>query len=125
MTGVFLSHSWQDKQFVEKLALDLAQQGFPVWFDSWRLEVGAHLTAGVRKGIHASDYLVVVLSPHTAGSTWVRDEVAWALEQENRQRRKILIPIRLGGGEVPEQVSDRLYADFTGSYSSALGKLMG
>jgi hypothetical protein len=40
MTGIFLSHSSKDKAFVCKLAIDLVNQGMPVWFDAWELEMG-------------------------------------------------------------------------------------
>jgi hypothetical protein len=37
---LFLSHSWKDKFFVNKLAEQLAARGVEVWVDSAELRVG-------------------------------------------------------------------------------------
>jgi hypothetical protein len=124
MTGIFLSHSSQDKRFTERLALDLAQRGIPVWFDSWRIDVGAHLTASLKGGIDASDYVLVVLSPHSARSDWLLHEVDTTLALERQLKRNILLPVRIGRGAIPKQLVDRVYADFTGTYLSAFEQLV-
>ncbi|MCY7289309.1 MAG: toll/interleukin-1 receptor domain-containing protein [Cryobacterium sp.] len=120
---IFLSHSSEDRDFAEKLALDLTQRGFRVWLDRWHMGIGEHLTQSVRGGVTLSAFLVVVLSPHTSKSKWVGDELAWATAQERAQGRKILLPVRIGGGKVPKQVRDRVYVDFSDSYSASLRQL--
>ena len=120
---IFLSHSSKDRDFAEKLALDLTQRGFRVWLDRWHMGIGEHLTQSVRSGVTSSAFLVVVLSPHTSKSKWVSDELAWATAQERAQGRKILLPVRIGRGKVPKQVRDRVYADFSDSYSAALRQM--
>jgi hypothetical protein len=120
---IFLSYSAKDRDFVQRLALDLTQRGFRVWLDSWHMGIGEHLTQSVRQGVNSSAFLVVVLSPHTSKSKWVSDELDWATAREREQGRKILLPVRIGGGKVPKQIRDRIFADFTDSYSDALRKL--
>jgi hypothetical protein len=120
---IFLSHSAKDRGFVEKLALDLTQRRFRVWRDTWHIGIGEHITDSVREAVTSSAFLVVVLSRHTSKSKWVSDELDWATTRERERNRKILLPVRIGGGEVPRQIRERLYADFTDSYSDGLRNL--
>jgi hypothetical protein len=73
--------------------------------------------------VRSSAFLVVVLSPHTSKSKWVSDELAWATAQEEARGRNILLPVRIGGGKVPKQVRDRVYVDFSDSYSAGLRQM--
>src|SRR4051794_33204379 len=120
---IFLSHSSKDSAFVERLALDLIQRGHRVWLDAWHIGIGEHLTESLRGGVEAAAFLLVVLSPHTATSKWVTSELEWALARERERGRNVLLPVRIDGGAVPRQVQDRVYADFTSSYSDALAQL--
>ncbi len=125
MSGVFISHSARDKDFAHRLALDLVNAGVPVWFDSWEIEVGASLTASIRSGIAQSDYCIVVLSTASAHSEWMARELAIALDVERERRRRVLVPIRLEECAIPEQLGDRLYADFSRSYLEQFERLVG
>jgi len=37
---IFVSYSYQDKEFVHKLAKDLAVEGITPWVDDWEIRVG-------------------------------------------------------------------------------------
>ncbi|MHA3702445.1 toll/interleukin-1 receptor domain-containing protein [Jatrophihabitans sp. YIM 134969] len=125
MGTIFLSHSSADKQFVRRLALDLLQAGFNVWFDETNLGVGNKLAPAIQKGIDTASHVIVVLSSHLVGSKWVDQELVWALDVETRSGREILIPLRIDDADVPERLNDRLYADFAaGSYSEQLSILI-
>jgi hypothetical protein len=124
VSGIFLSYSSKDKQFVERIALDFAQYGYPVWLDQWRLEVSAHLTNSLQIGVDAADYLLVMLSEHSGHSPWIADELAWGLARERRLGRPFVIPILLDDCQIPSTLSDRKYADFTRAYEPALHALL-
>ncbi|MCU1266776.1 MAG: hypothetical protein JWM21_3094 [Acidobacteria bacterium] len=69
---VFLSNSSLDRVFVSGLAEMLRRHGIPVWYSQtnilgaqqWHDEIGAALKR--------CDWLVVVLSPNSVESVWVK-----------------------------------------------------
>jgi hypothetical protein len=123
MSGVFISHSSQDKKFVAKLAVDLTVRGIPVWYDSWEMEVGDKLYDRIFTGIDESTILILALSPASINSKWVVKELNAALAKEDRLGRKVIIPIKIAACDVPLAIADRIYADFSQDYLRALESL--
>jgi hypothetical protein len=125
MSNVFISHSSHDKPFVKRLASALLSEGFPVWLDSWKLELGDSLLDRVFEGIESSSMVLLVVSRHAIDSGWVNREMNAALSKEDQAGRKFLIPIKIDDCQLPDKVADRLYADFSASFSAPLGRLVG
>ncbi len=124
MPAVFISHSSANKTFVKRLAMDLAQRGFEVWYDEWRLDVGARLTETIRASLGASSFVLVAMSAEMLASDWVKREIDQALEIERTEKRDIILPVRLDDSELPASLANRLYADFSqGGYLSSLQTL--
>jgi hypothetical protein len=124
VAGLFLSHSSVDKPFVQRLAIDLIDRDMPVWFDTWEMGAGDSLIDKVYEGIGDSDYVLVVLSPNSVGSAWVKRELTAALSLEERRGRTLVVPIRLAHSEVPLTIADRLYADFSEAYLEPFEQLV-
>ena len=88
---VFLSHSNQDRLFVDSLAEVMRRHGIPVWYSpinilaaqQWHDEIGAALLR--------CDWFAVILSPHSIESMWVKRELAKALELRRFENR--IVPI--------------------------------
>ena len=86
---VFLSHSSADREFVTVLSDTLIRHGVPVWYSDtnilgsqqWHDEIGAAL--------NRCDWMVLVLSPDSVESIWVKREVLFALMQ-SRYAEKIV-----------------------------------
>lgn len=123
MSGIFLSHSSQDKPFVIRLAADLVMRGLPVWFDSWEMETGDSLFQRIFDGIDESTFLVLALSSNSVESKWVKRELNAALAKEDKLDHKIILPIKISECNIPLAIADRVYADFTGAYLVALERL--
>lgn len=124
---VFLSHSSSDKGFVERLASDLFRYGFDVWYDKFDIAVGDGLLATIRKGVEQSAFVVLVLSPDSAQSSWVKTEIDIAIELERHWGHKVLLPIKCRDFEWPSDLmhlSDLKYADFTGQWEIAMRDLV-
>ena len=91
-TEVFLSHSDRDRQFATDLVEMMRSHGIPVWYSrtnilgaqQWHDEIGSALSR--------CDWFVLVLSPRSVESIWVKREFLFALQQ-NRFVDRIL-PIR-------------------------------
>ena len=56
---VFLSHSSEDKPFVDRLASDLEKINVGVWYDKWELRVGDSIIDKIEEGIESQDFLMV------------------------------------------------------------------
>lgn len=78
---VFLSHSSADGEFATKLADVLRRHGIPIWYSKtnilgsqqWHDEIGAAL--------RRCDWFLIVLSPASVESMWVKRETLFALRQ--------------------------------------------
>jgi hypothetical protein len=68
MAGIFLSHTSKDKPIVTKIAIDLVNRGFPVWFDTWEIDVGDSLLDKIYSGIDEGTYVAVLLSPNSVNT---------------------------------------------------------
>lgn len=88
---VFLSHSTKDRGFSARIAAVLRLHGIPLWYSAtnivgakqWHDEIGAALAR--------CDWFIVVLSPHSIKSKWVKLEYLYALNNSRYNNR--IIPI--------------------------------
>ena len=86
---IFLSHSDKDRGFATKISDCLINHGIPVWYSrtsivgarQWHDEIGSALTR--------CDAFVVILSPASVKSKWVKRELLFAL-QEDRYENNIV-----------------------------------
>ena len=124
MSGVFISYSHKDRPFVERLAIDLKAKGLNLWYDQWELKVGDSLVDKINYGIKSQDFLIIVLSKSSVKSEWVRRELNAALIKELQERRVVILPTVIEDCDIPPLLSDKVYADFRGSYLSGLNKLL-
>jgi hypothetical protein len=122
---LFLCHSHSDKPFVRKLARDLASVNVNVWLDEWELQPGDSLHACVGAALESVAYVGVVLSPDSVTSNWCNAELQHALARERKTGKKVAIPILHRRVAVPPFLLDRLYANFSKSYLTALTQLAG
>ena len=98
---IFISHATKDDDFVRELRLALEAHHLPVWVDSRNLRRGAKLAPEISEAITLARHTIVVLSPNTINSPWVRAEIALALEVEKQRRAEgyRVIPLLLPGVE--------------------------
>lgn len=115
---IFLSHSSQDKPFVEKLANDIKKLNIDVWLDKWEIKVGDSLISKISSGLSESDYFILVMSPHSVISEWVQKEFSYALIEEIESKSIKILPILLDNCEIPTLLRDKLFADFRENYDS-------
>ncbi|MDQ3012954.1 MAG: toll/interleukin-1 receptor domain-containing protein, partial [Acidobacteriota bacterium] len=130
---IFISHASKDDSFVKELRLALEGHGLTVWIDSRNLRGGGKLAPEIAQAIEQAGQIIVVLSPHTINSPWVRQEIrqALAVEQTRRDQGYRVIPLLLPGVEPSalalwfdeEPVGIRVELK-TGSISEALPQIL-
>lgn len=91
----FISYSNKDQSFAERLCADLQSKGVRCWFAPEDIKIDSNIRQGLDPATRVTDKFVLVLSKHSVGSAWVEKEVETAMEQEWRQKRTVLFPIRL------------------------------
>lgn len=100
MSGhIFISHASADDDFVKKLRIALEESGIPVWVDSRKLRGGDKLAPEIETAIAQAPQVIVVLSPNTINSPWVRREIQQALQVEKQRKDDgyRVIPLLLPG----------------------------
>ena len=120
MHKVFISYSRKDIDFVRKLAGDLETAGYDVWWDITDLRGGDEWITRIALAIEASETVIVVLSPDSIQSEWVRKEYTQAIGL-----RKRIIPIMFTASPVPFALNTINYVNFVaGEYQDNFAALL-
>jgi hypothetical protein len=107
---VFISYAHADRDWVRSLAADLLRAGLKVGFDEWSVEPGDALPHRLDE-LLKSRHGVLVVSPASLASKWVREEYAAMLTRTVAGKRR-LIPVLLKDAELPPLLASRVYVDF-------------
>lgn len=102
------------------------RHGATVWLDEAALEPGARWKQQLRKAISNNDFVVVVLTPASVDSQWVKYEIENALAQSKKEGRVKLIPLLLEDCDIPRELRNLQIVDFTrrDSYRRRLKRLV-
>ncbi len=120
MQKIFISYSRKDTDFVRKLAGDLESAGYDVWWDITDLRGGDDWVSMIPAAIAASQYVIVVLTPNSIESAWVRKEYTQALSL-----RKKIIPIMLVQCAIPFSLNTINFVNFSiGEYADNFKNLL-
>jgi tetratricopeptide (TPR) repeat protein len=98
---IFISHATKDDAFVAHLRQLLESFALTVWVDSRNLRGGNKLAPAINQAIEQARQTIVVISPNTVNSPWVRKEINYALEIEAQKQDAgyRVIPLLLPGIE--------------------------
>jgi hypothetical protein len=120
MEKVFISYSRKDIDFARKLAGDLEKAGYDAWWDITDLRGGDDWVRTIPAAIAASKYMIVVLTPDSIESEWVRKEYTQALSL-----RKKIIPIMFVPCSVPFALNTINFVNFAaGDYEDNFKNLL-
>lgn len=100
MAHVFISYARRDIQYVLRLAEFLTNQSIDVWYDL-RTEPAAAWLPTIAEKIETCGAFVVVVTPHSNDSSWVRREC-----QHAEDHGRLIVPLWLTGDELPIQLKD-------------------
>ncbi len=95
---VFLSHAAADKPEAMRLAVALKARGVEVWFDEWELIPGQSFVHEIARALEHASAMVVLLTPASIDSEFVRSEINFALTHESFQGRVFPVVV---GEEIP------------------------
>jgi hypothetical protein len=89
MSEVFISYAHEDQPFVRQLVAGLEGSGLSVWWDH-TIPPGKTWDEVIARGIQEAKACIIIWSPHSIGSDWVKEEATLA-----KDGRKYL-PVQIG-----------------------------
>jgi uncharacterized protein YjbI with pentapeptide repeats len=92
--GCFISYSWNDSEFAEKLRTRLIKEGINAWLDKHDLVAG-EIQKQVWRAIQIQQVVILVLSDASTKSDWVENELDMARAKEKAEGRTVLCPVSL------------------------------
>ena len=104
---IFLSYAREDAAAAEAVAAALAREGFSVWWDR-RILAGQAFDQRIEGALDAARVVLVLWSPDSVGSEWVKNEAAAGLQAEK------LVPAMLAPVTLPLEFRRRQTADLSG-----------
>ncbi|MEO3923464.1 toll/interleukin-1 receptor domain-containing protein [Micromonosporaceae bacterium B7E4] len=103
---LFVSYSHSDRSLVEKFASELRKRHLRVWFDGWEMRPGDILRERISAGIADASFFLVVLSPESLASNWVKYELNAGMIDEIERGHVRVIPAIAGGATVADLPAD-------------------
>ena len=97
---VFLSHSSKDAAALKKLVKVLRGHEIKVWYSEKHIRGATQWHDEIGNALKKCDWLVVLLTPDSVKSKWVRREVHYALRSDRYEER--LIPLIVKRCDVDE-----------------------
>jgi len=91
----FISYSSKDEEFARRMFADLQQEGVRCWFAPHHVQAGKKLHEQIGSAIRLHERLLLILSPDSINSEWVKTEIAKARQREIKENKRVLFPVRL------------------------------
>lgn len=88
VSHIFVSYSRRNLTFVTQLVKELQQAGLAVWFDQISIQPGDIWEAAIEKGLKEAIAVIVIISPDSMASEYVRKEVNFAQESD-----QLILPV--------------------------------
>ncbi len=91
---IFLSYSKEDRSAAQRISARLESEGFSVWWDA-EIHSGEAFDEVIEQQLRAAKAAVVLWSPRSVSSRWVRAEATLA------DRRRIFVPVIIEPCDLP------------------------
>jgi len=118
----FVSYSRADTVQVRKIVSELRRRGVNVWVDTENLIPGSPAwEREIERSIRGAEGIIVLLSPESNNSEWVRREISFTEENDKR-----IFPVLIHGDEndsIPLRLSSHQRVDLRRNFTSGLDQL--
>lgn len=91
---VFLSYSSAERDFASRLASQLSRRGCDVWDPGDQLFPGDNWMLKIGEALKQSKAMVVLVSPDSMKSEWVRREIDYAIGDRNYEGRVFPVVVK-------------------------------
>ncbi len=115
----FLSYARADADIALRFADGLKTAGVPLWVDQYDIRPSEHWDRAVETALRGAAGVIVILSPRSAASANVADEVSLALDAG-----KTVVPILIEPTSAPLRMTRLQFIDATGDMADALRRCL-
>jgi tetratricopeptide (TPR) repeat protein len=102
-----------------KLSKDLRAAGVDLWVDQLDVKLGENWDDATEEALNSCEVLLLILSSTSVTSKNVKDEIAFALEENKR-----IVPVLYQECKVPLRIRRLQHSDFTQDYTSGLRQVL-
>jgi len=122
---IFLSHSNLNRKFANSLVNVLQSHGLPVWYSHHYIEGAQQWHDEIGSALKRCDWFIIILSPASVKSLWVKRELLFALQQPHYVDRIVPLLYKLCDYEkLSWTLSLFQFVDFTKSHETGFRKLL-
>lgn len=122
--SVFVSHAVADGGIAERVAMGLQAVGYRSWYAEWELQAGDSIVDRIQAALSACDVLIVVLSPRSVTSEWVKRELNSVLMGQLNGQRVLVVPVLIETCDIPQLLSDTFRVDLRDNFEAGFLKLL-
>jgi TIR domain-containing protein len=122
---IFISHSARDRAFVLRLTRVLGQHCVAYWYSAKHIRGAQEWHDEIGRALHECNWFLVVLTPASLRSLWLKRELAFALRQRRYNER--IIPVLLKRCQFQDlswTLGQFEFVDFTGDFEVACQQLL-
>lgn len=121
---VFISYARKDKKLARKIKGYLSEKGIDIWWDEEEIKPGDSIPKKIDEGVRNSQWFLQIISPESANSEWMHQELSKMLEMEKQRNRKLIIPIVTESVPLPSEISNRAYVNLEEDYEDNMASLV-
>jgi len=118
MANVFISHCIADKDVVNEIRDILKSQDHTPYIAVQETHPGQHIPKKIISALNKSDAFIVIISHASINSTWVQQEIGYAMG------RLPIIPIRIDDTNPPSLLQGVEYLKYSFSILQRIGKII-
>ena len=120
---VFISYSHADRPKAEAIANSLNESGISVWWDQWDIQLGDSLITKIfEHGLSKATHFIVLLSPASVNSTWVKEELGIATIRRIEEMVRV-IPVLVQDAEIPSALRSLLWVDLRSDFDTGINRI--
>jgi len=112
--AIFVSFSYNDKDAAMKIVNDLKKEGYRIYVPNEIIAVGDNIQQTLQKAIDNANFFIYLISQNSINSSWVSKEYEYA-----RSRNIKIFPVLLFKVDVPAELRNIRYVDFSQDYDQA------
>jgi len=122
---IFLSHSSKDGRFTARLADVLADHGLKTFLGKRHIGGAQQWHDSIGAALKRCDWFVVILSPHSVRSQWVKYELVYALQADRYRKRIVPVLYRTcDPGKLSWALSAIQRIDFRRNFEKGCGQVL-
>jgi parallel beta-helix repeat protein len=107
----FISHAHADNALCDPIAAAFARLGIPHYYDRANPQIGHDLGESLERELQDAQALIVLASPRSLASPWVREEINIFFTLMMREPTRMLIPVKVAPCDLPPRLEARWWVD--------------